>query len=116
MFCPVGSSLPTPVKPGFYSIGGLDERTRTDQLICELGHYCSRSRYTEIARVLKSPGPYEDDVFIGGGEKFDCPPGCYGGSLGIVSDYSPREDLNRTGLRAAFMCSGESPSVAVGRF
>ncbi|KAE9043578.1 hypothetical protein PR001_g5732 [Phytophthora rubi] len=32
VFCPLGSALPTPVSPGYYTVGGLRR--------CEPGHYC----------------------------------------------------------------------------
>lgn len=53
VYCPLGSSIPTPVNIGYYTIG-KNVTTRTDQLICEPGYYC---------------------IY---GMKYICPPGRYG--------------------------------------
>jgi len=37
-FCPVGSDKPTKVYEGFYTTGGTAE-TRTNEALCEPGHY-----------------------------------------------------------------------------
>eukprot|EP01041_Mallomonas_annulata_P005102 gene5102-10210_t len=41
LYCPQGSPYPLQVTGGYYSIGGgVDNRTRWDQVICPLGSYC----------------------------------------------------------------------------
>ena len=39
-YCPEGSVQPVLVDPGFYSVGGASDTTRTGQEACEPGHYC----------------------------------------------------------------------------
>jgi hypothetical protein len=95
VFCPTGSSLPTDVTPGYYTVGPYlysreitvteNPRTRTDQKICELGYYCER------------------------GVKNQCPPGTYGNTLGLASSscsglcsqgfYCPIQSYNATQYR-----------------
>src|SRR5687767_1429781 len=41
VYCPSGSSNPLPVPNGYYSIGGLNDRTRTSIQICDVGAICS---------------------------------------------------------------------------
>eukprot|EP00939_MAST-03C_sp_MAST-3C-sp1_P003338 g3338.t1 len=84
-FCPRGSSAPTPVADGYYTVGDSmthaqnysesvnggwyfseetlvgAERTRWEQRICEPGHFCVD------------------------GKRFECPPGVYGSSDGLRS-------------------------------
>lgn len=72
LFCPSGSVLPSPVDPGFYTIGNLslpgqyqsdeDAKVRNDQVPCEPGTYCIN------------------------GERFPCPAGRYGATSGLRSD------------------------------
>jgi hypothetical protein len=65
VYCPRGLSeaawKPTPVSQGYYTIGGnaVTNRTRSDQRICELGHYCMHGR------------------------KIRCPSGTFGGEHGL---------------------------------
>ena len=59
VYCPAGAALPTPVSTGFYSTGGEDPRTLTEQRVCEVGHYCKD------------------------GQRFSCPPGTFGSKEGL---------------------------------
>ena len=74
VFCPPSSALPTPVSPGYYTVGplsapenmqvtgpGSDESIRFSQKICEPGFYCIS------------------------GVRYRCPLGTYGGSTGLSS-------------------------------
>lgn len=61
VFCPQGSSQPTPVADGHYSVGPTPLQ-RTSQLICEAGFFCR------------------------GGVKVQCPAGVYGSALGLTSE------------------------------
>lgn len=69
VYCPVGSALPLPVSPGYYTISSVDderpgsstETTRSAQVQCKPGHYCADGR--------RSP----------------CPPGTFGNSFGLSS-------------------------------
>mmetsp|Transcript_22127 Transcript_22127/g.33207 ORF Transcript_22127/g.33207 Transcript_22127/m.33207 type:complete len:730 (-) Transcript_22127:1298-3487(-) len=58
-YCPEGSKIPRYVSPGYYSIGGIDDKTRTSERICDLGHYCT------------------------GGKKFACDKGKFGDTHGL---------------------------------
>ena len=40
VFCPTGTGEPLPVYPGYYSVGGNDDTTRTAERKCEPGSYC----------------------------------------------------------------------------
>ncbi|KAF4127591.1 hypothetical protein GN958_ATG23220 [Phytophthora infestans] len=77
-FCPSGSSIPTLVSPGFYTVGlgiptssvavdvleaeqAKDRITRVAQRRCEPGHYCVK------------------------GERFACPAGVYGNETGLTT-------------------------------
>ncbi len=65
LYCPTGmntgSSVPTIVSPGYYTVGGehLTNKTRFSQRICPVGHYCTDGR------------------------RIRCPAGRYGGSEGL---------------------------------
>ena len=64
-FCPTGSSEPSLVKEGFYTIGPFpteNARTRVDQKECPVGHYCKW------------------------GLKIPCPQGTYGSTTGLSSE------------------------------
>ena len=61
VYCPRGSVTPTPVDEGYYTVGPTST-TRTHQLICEAGYFCT------------------------GGVKVMCPPGVYGESLGLSTE------------------------------
>eukprot|EP01038_Epipyxis_sp_PR26KG_P006767 gene6767-9268_t len=63
-YCPIGSSFPLRVAIGYYSIGGVDTRTRTSQSVCEKGFYCTY------------------------GKRLSCPSGSFGNSIGLSSDFS----------------------------
>ena len=65
VFCPKGSSLPTNVRPGFYTIGGNEttNKTRIDEVPCETGYFCEQ------------------------GMKFQCPPGRYGDRKGLTEEH-----------------------------
>ena len=39
-FCPAGSSSPTNVSTGYYSLGGVNGTLMTSQLVCEPGSFC----------------------------------------------------------------------------
>lgn len=58
-YCPEGSSTPSTVSTGYYTTGGAGATTRTSQVICEMGYYCT------------------------GGVRYSCPAGKYGGSTGL---------------------------------
>eukprot|EP01035_Chromulina_nebulosa_P019898 gene19898-25853_t len=60
-YCPAGSSIAYEVDIGYYSVGGLDEYTRTLQMKCEPGHWCRH------------------------GQRYLCDGGCYGDSFGLTS-------------------------------
>eukprot|EP00752_Nemacystus_decipiens_P010517 g9365.t1 len=88
-FCPEGSSAPTAVSEGFYTVQGGESdtdrhpwlgvaETRTTQVQCEPGHYCV------------------------GGVRFPCPPGYFGNASGLST---PR----CSGLCAAgYVCGAEA--------
>lgn len=78
VYCPVGSSLPLPVSKGYYSTGGKSEATRSAIEICEEGTFCAK------------------------GEKYLCPSGSYGSTLGLYSDTVPTVEFPNT-----YMCSGK---------
>ncbi|OQR95945.1 hypothetical protein THRCLA_22041 [Thraustotheca clavata] len=61
VYCPAGSSLPIPVKVGYYTIGNINS-TRVDQRSCEIGSFCSR------------------------GIIYECPSGTYGDSPGLTDE------------------------------
>ncbi len=62
-YCPLGSSKPTKVSPGYYTTPEASSPTlRTGQSICPLGYYCVN------------------------GIKNACPPGRYGRETGLSSD------------------------------
>lgn len=65
-FCPEGSDWPTPVRAGYYTVGGElrgDNRTRSKEVKCEEGYYCVAG--------IKSP----------------CPPGTYGNQKKLSTRY-----------------------------
>jgi hypothetical protein len=70
-YCPAGTGVPLQVPRGWYTIGGenVTNMTRTGARICDTGYFCE------------------------GGKKIRCPPGRYGGSLGMTeahcSGYCP---------------------------
>ncbi len=64
MYCPLGSSAPTPVSEGFYTIGPFPRQSavrRVAQAKCEAGHYCS------------------------GGVRSKCPAGVFGSAEGLTT-------------------------------
>ena len=60
-FCPKGSNVTTLVHDGFYTAGGSSNATRTYQIQCEPGHYCT------------------------GGTRHHCSAGKYGSAYGMSS-------------------------------
>ena len=65
VYCPEGSFIPTVATEGYYTAGGASSSTRTHQLECERGHYCT------------------------GGVMVICPAGTYGFTKGLsTSDCS----------------------------
>lgn len=63
VFCPVGSAEPIPVFAGFYTIPEDDNvENRVAQVQCEKRHYCSQ------------------------GERKQCPPGTFGGEVGLQKE------------------------------
>ena len=65
VYCPKGSSLPTNVRPGYYTIGGNNatNRTRVEEVPCKTGHFCEQ------------------------GMIFQCPPGRYGSVKGLTEEH-----------------------------
>jgi hypothetical protein len=61
VFCPVGSARPLIAQSGYYTLGGKDRWTRTEQMICPIGTYCNQ------------------------GIQVACPPGTYGQTIGLSS-------------------------------
>jgi hypothetical protein len=44
VYCPTGSYVPTPVTPGYYTIGNDGDArntTRVSQALCPVGHFCT---------------------------------------------------------------------------
>mmetsp|Transcript_19575 Transcript_19575/g.32190 ORF Transcript_19575/g.32190 Transcript_19575/m.32190 type:complete len:581 (-) Transcript_19575:642-2384(-) len=66
-FCPVGSSMRQLVSTGYYTAGG-DPMTRTSQVICPPGHYCSGGR-----KYICPAGRY---AFVNGSSTSDCQGAC----------------------------------------
>jgi hypothetical protein len=57
VYCGVGSTNPTPVSGGYYSIGSINHATRTGQASCLTGYYCVGG-----------------EAFVCGNDGFYCPP------------------------------------------
>ncbi|CAM9883027.1 unnamed protein product, partial [Discosporangium mesarthrocarpum] len=90
-FCPAGSSKPTAVDAGYYTVGGgSNNRTRVAQ--CEPGYYCN------------------------GGIKFRCPAGTFGIIAGLYSGmcsgYCPKGSACPEGSASPEPC--EEGTYAVG--
>ena len=84
LFCPKQSSLPTPVRDGFYTIGGSDFISAGDTIIG--GDYDDEKitqRYEERIRFASNKTrtwqvPCEPGYWCKGGIKYKCPAGRYG--------------------------------------
>jgi hypothetical protein len=63
VYCPEGSSVPLPVSPGYYTVGGSSPFTRTAQRLTEKGFYAFE------------------------GLRYPCPSGTYGNSTGLDGDF-----------------------------
>ena len=79
-YCPVGSSSPTQVDDGHYTIGGSSNKTRWQQKQCEPGYYCEN------------------------GVRHRCPAGRYGSTFGLGSSNCSGQ------CREGFFCSEGSSS------
>lgn len=101
VYCPVGSPKPVGVSPGYYSVGSTvpdDKNTRSHQLKCEPGFYCTLTEYPQ-------PGGFHSDV--AGGTRHPCPPGSYGAVAGLVSTTKPRDGHEYDAATDSdFICSG----------
>ena len=62
-YCPIGSSKPVTVTLGYYSVGGMNDTTRSAQALCSIGYYCKN------------------------GLKVSCPVGSYGTTEGLYADF-----------------------------
>ena len=51
-YCPEASVQPTLVDPGFYSVGGTSDTTRTGQEGCEPGYYCQGGIKQECGSLM----------------------------------------------------------------
>ncbi len=90
VYCPPSSSYPTPVDPGYYTVGPVsspgemqqaeDGPFRFHQVLCERGHYCVH------------------------GVKYECPQGYYGVDEGLI------DPLCSGTCDPGYICSVASPS------
>jgi hypothetical protein len=77
VYCPTSSSAPLSVNRGYYTVGGADETTRTNEVIAPLGRYsvsgilydCDGGYYGD------SPGQFESICSGKCTEGYYCPPG-----------------------------------------
>jgi len=80
VYCPIGSSAPLPVLPGFFSVGGLApaaNATRSDVTVCPVGHFCSGGILRQCpAGVLGNASGLSDPACTRPcPEGYFCPPG-----------------------------------------
>ena len=80
VYCPPASIEPTPVTPGFYTVGGESAVTQNDQVQCEEGYWCEN------------------------GVRFECFEGHYGAEKGLVSGTCSGQ------CYAGFYCEKQSTS------
>lgn len=87
VICPVGSSVPTPVLPGYYSV--LSSRTGSQHLLSgsrvRLQYAALHTSVNEDVRDAQIQ--CEMGYFCVGGRKFICPSGRYGDRMGESSPY-----------------------------
>ena len=93
VYCPVGSQFPTPVAPGYFTVGphsgfdpaqsNLDVTTRTGQEICPPGHYCIDG----VVYICDS-GLYGDEFGLNTSE---CNGPCHAGYFCPAQSVSPTQ-------------------------
>ena len=92
--CPLGSSQPQLARSeGWYTVGGVDDATRTHEVRCEPGGWCSNSR-----RFLCTRGSYGDEY------GFSSPSQCKNSTPGyyIPSDGAGRGDAVPCGAHTLY--------------
>lgn len=71
VYCPAGSSRPTAVSPGNYTLGGASESGRTAEEVCPKGRYCHQG-----VAVLCPPGTFGEQEGLDNAEcSGPCPAG-----------------------------------------
>ncbi len=71
VYCPAGSSRPTEVSSGNYTLGGTSNAGRTEEEVCPKGRYCHQG-----VAVLCPPGTFgEREGLDGAGCSGPCPAG-----------------------------------------
>ena len=107
VYCPTGSAQPTPVSPGYYSVGPFpteNDKTRTAQVICPPGSFCRNGVQSPcpIGTFGATPG-LASSACSG-----LCPPGrfCPLGSWNATSFRCPAGRYGATAGLSSSACSG----------
>jgi hypothetical protein len=115
VYCPEGSGAPITVMPGYYSLGGVDDTTRSAQALCGVGNFCTEglSRACPLGYYGNTTGLYSP--FCSG----SCPAGyyCLGGTVnptpcGGDTVFCPGGSASSTSVAAGYYATGGSGANA----